>query len=735
MGRERAVGECRVCHGWGPVGADGRCPPCKAWARTNSIIGQCNRCGFTETVNPHHVCRLCYLVNNVDTRRDRQPFPPAQLILILPGVGRPERHAFRHPRPPWVWSSTTRPVDDESICPPLEPGQLMLLRPPRRFSHSLGERIDGRWVPGFEIVAAEVKRRAREFGHDTIRRQGTRRIANLLLAAARADGLERVPRSWIRTAPRGTDAYAVLAPFGLVDAGPERFVNAVPRSCPDCLSWGNEPVCAPCRSWRLKHQAGRCAWCRREPITIAERSGISLCRMCAVARQHRTDNGDDPTPLQLTLGGVLGPRFSSKAEVNRRAMSAAPVRAPSEHLVRADQLHLFDCERDWSRLPADENLPALTDQSQALIEAMRVFARERQWDPATTTFSVRTLTVLLSWIGAEMPIRAADIRALRRTLDKGTGNRTLAFLAAHDLLVPDPTTTASERWVTTHVDQYPDHIATEVHAWVRAMRGLGRRRRKPRSWKLIQNHLYAVRPLLNTWSTQYRSLRDVTEDHIVNGVRQVTGSAARHRLAGLRSIFGILKSERILPSDPTRTVTNSHARPLPTPLRDDQLRGLIERAEDPRAQLIVALVAVHALNVEEIRALRTDSLDNRAGTLTVVRPRGRTRILYLDELTRALIVRWLRHRHAMWPASPNPHLLFSSHGAHAADTPPLAVLTITNTFRRLGLQSRRVRSDRILHEATTTEDPVLLVRLFGITVPTAMRYLHAAHPHRTTPTR
>ncbi|WP_169619287.1 hypothetical protein [Rhodococcus sp. BL-253-APC-6A1W] len=345
------------------------------------------------------------------------------------------------------------------------------------------------------------------------------------------------------------------------------------------------------------------------------------------------------------------------------------------------------------------------------------------------------MTVLLSWIGAEMPIREADIRALRRTLYKGTGNRALAFLSAHGLLAPESSITSTERWVITHVDQYPDHIATEIRVWVQAMRGLGRRRRKPRSWKLIQNHLYAVRPLLDTWSARHRSLRDVTEDHIRDGVREVTGSAAHHHLAGLRSIFGMLKSERILPHDPTRGIANSRALPLPTPLRDDQLRGLIERAEDPRAQLIVALVAVHALNVEEVRALRTDSLDNRAGTLTVVRPRGRTRILYLDELTRTLIVRWLRHRHALWPASPNPHLLISSHGAHAANTPPLAALTITNTFRRLGLQSRRVRSDRILHEATTTEDPVLLISLFGITVPTAMRYLQAAHPHRTTPTR
>ncbi|MGW2770763.1 hypothetical protein [Streptomyces sp. NPDC001275] len=48
-----------------------------------------------------------------------------------------------------------------------------------------------------------------------------------------------------------------------------------------------------------------------------------------------------------------------------------------------------------------------------------------------------------------------------------------------------------------------------------------------------------------------------------------------------------------------------------------------------------------------------------------------------------------------------------------------------------GLTFDRLRQDRILDEAFTTGDPLKLMRLFGITEPTAMRYAAAAYPERT----
>jgi len=43
----------------------------------------------------------------------------------------------------------------------------------------------------------------------------------------------------------------------------------------------------------------------------------------------------------------------------------------------------------------------------------------------------------------------------------------------------------------------------------------------------------------------------------------------------------------------------------------------------------------------------------------------------------------------------------------------------------------QLRHDRILHEARETADPLRLMRLFGISDGTAMRYVTAAHPERT----
>ncbi|OEJ29951.1 hypothetical protein AS594_35710 [Streptomyces agglomeratus] len=42
-----------------------------------------------------------------------------------------------------------------------------------------------------------------------------------------------------------------------------------------------------------------------------------------------------------------------------------------------------------------------------------------------------------------------------------------------------------------------------------------------------------------------------------------------------------------------------------------------------------------------------------------------------------------------------------------------------------------LRQDRMLNEAFATGDPLKLMRLFGVTAQTAMRYVTAAHPEHT----
>jgi hypothetical protein len=56
---------------------------------------------------------------------------------------------------------------------------------------------------------------------------------------------------------------------------------------------------------------------------------------------------------------------------------------------------------------------------------------------------------------------------------------------------------------------------------------------------------------------------------------------------------------------------------------------------------------------------------------------------------------------------------------------------VTKTvFERVGISARKLRGDRIYDEARHTVDPVHLMRLFGLSTTTAMKYITAAHPDK-----
>jgi hypothetical protein len=55
---------------------------------------------------------------------------------------------------------------------------------------------------------------------------------------------------------------------------------------------------------------------------------------------------------------------------------------------------------------------------------------------------------------------------------------------------------------------------------------------------------------------------------------------------------------------------------------------------------------------------------------------------------------------------------------------------IANMFRPLGITPTALRVDRILDEAQHTADPIHLMRVFGVSKTTAIRYVSTAHPER-----
>ncbi|WP_242644498.1 hypothetical protein [Streptomyces laculatispora] len=86
-------------------------------------------------------------------------------------------------------------------------------------------------------------------------------------------------------------------------------------------------------------------------------------------------------------------------------------------------------------------------------------------------------------------------------------------------------------------------------------------------------------------------------------------------------------------------------------------------------------------------------------------------------------------------SNPATRLVLSLVALHATSGTDLRnlVLYVCRRFDPAGLTLRAVRADRIMDEALETEDPVHLVHVFGISITTAMKYIHTAHPHRGGP--
>ncbi|WP_139812797.1 site-specific integrase [Prescottella equi] len=277
------------------------------------------------------------------------------------------------------------------------------------------------------------------------------------------------------------------------------------------------------------------------------------------------------------------------------------------------------------------------------------------------------------------------------------------------------------------LQRVPAQYVDDVEVWIAALRGSGRRPSQPLEWVSIRNYLNFALPVLIDWAPRLTSLREVTRSDIELALADHTGSSTHNVHTALRSLFRGLRREKRVFADPARGVVGHYARKLPRPLPSDRLRGLLGQLADPRERLIVALVAVHAVGITEIRNLRIEHFDRSAGILTVER-RHHTHRLVLEELMMTLIRDWLTARSARWPTTRNPYLFISSQTA--VGTGPMSPYGLGTSFRRLGIAASRLRADRILDEATHSSDPVALIRVFGLGVTTAVRYVRAAHPGR-----
>ncbi|RSM64899.1 hypothetical protein DMB66_18470 [Actinoplanes sp. ATCC 53533] len=278
------------------------------------------------------------------------------------------------------------------------------------------------------------------------------------------------------------------------------------------------------------------------------------------------------------------------------------------------------------------------------------------------------------------------------------------------------------------LEEVPHAFVGDARRWVAVLRGQGRRQHRAVSWRTVANYLSYLLPVLHSWAGEADSLRQITRDHVSQAIKQRQGHPARALQTALRSLFRALKQERLIFRDPTAGITVSAVYLLPRAIPADQLRGLLDRATRPVAKVIIVLAAIHGLRPTEIARSRTADLDLSAGRLRIHRPTG-THLVYLDEVTHTIIAAWLRHRRQRWPKAVNPHLIITGHTA-LDDTAQIEMTTFYSMIAKLGVTPNALRRDRILDEARVTADPVHLMRVFGITDSTALKYIFAAHPER-----
>jgi hypothetical protein len=512
-------------------------------------------------------------------------------------------------------------------------------------------------------------------------------------------------------------------------AGPDHI-----ESCLGCLAWGVSRTyrsrCWTCRWWKTHYAEGDCICCARRTI-ISERRA---CRLCwEQARTHRkpgraVDLADARWGQQLFFANV-----QSSRKAPRRRLEPSPTRrgprgsgGQRRRLPRLSevahgqrfspvpwtQLVLFELELDPTAVAAVAMM-ADTELLRYCDEVVRDHAAAHGWTPKQTNDvrrSIRLVQALQHTPNAK--INATDVLRLPDLKGNVSAQSTLEVLGAAGLLVDDRTSPV-ERYFNAQVAGLPAEMTVQLRTWFDVMIDGSRTapRRHPRDPATVRLHIRALAPILRVWASQgHDSLADIDRGDIV-AVLPERGPRRHLTEQGLRSLFRVLKSRKLVFIDPIRAmpVTDTN-RNVPLPLDTDAIRAALN-APHPAAALAVALVAFHALTGRQLRALQlTDIADGR---LTI---EGRVIPLAAPVLPR--LAAWLDYRAATWPNTINPHLFINRRTG-----PRRTPVSRPFPWKQVNLRPQTLREDRILDEVRATGGDVRRIcELFGLSVEGALRY-------------
>lgn len=363
---------------------------------------------------------------------------------------------------------------------------------------------------------------------------------------------------------------------------------------------------------------------------------------------------------------------------------------------------------------ADPHLAAWVEQF------TREHAIRYTWSHELTS-RVRTgVNILLGFLQAPgAQLAAADVAVLTEANLPHVHVSTVLKRAG---LLTDDRVPAVLAWGEQHITALPSPMAGEVRAWLSTMHHGSTipPRRHPRSETTIRLHLHWALPALTHWAAHgTTSLREITPDDI-RAVLPPTAAARRQMGQGLRSLYRVLKAQRIVFTNPAAQVKTAFPDPtIPLPLHTEHIRAALDSA-DPVQALLSALIAFHGLTAHQLQHPPPHSYPRRP-------PRRRQPLGPARRPCARRLAAYLDHRRRQWPTTANPYLLV--HFRTATTGAPVGCRWIN---LRLGphLTTRSLRDDRLLDEALATDGDVKrLAALFAISPRTAQRYTQ----HLTSP--
>lgn len=512
----------------------------------------------------------------------------------------------------------------------------------------------------------------------------------------------------------------------------------LPRACRICLAWGtfNSLQCLACRSFAGIHPVGQCRGCaRRVPVNAG------YCRLCRhQARLLAGPGRYGPSELlrvartgqQLFLAHTQRTLWRHHANAPTPAC-ATPSPSPEYPAPRpappwtAQELFTLPPHLAGDRVLRGDH--ARQAHLAALGHAAEALGLRKGWTSHMRTAVANTLEALIArHPPGTQTYPASSVAALAGT----HRNTARAIEALSDLgMLHDDREDPLDRWLARQLAPLSQETAAQVTAWAQALRH-GSARHHATSELTWRNYLTQLMPALQAWSTAHTSLREITPEHILEFLHTPTAGDGHGRVSASRSLFRFLARERLIFADPIAqlppTATARTTAAIPTRLHPSAVTQLASTRRGPAAWLVTVMVAHHALNAADIRALTLDDVDLTARTL-----RARGHVRPLDAITEEAIHHYLTYRTQRWPHTTNTHLMVNQHAAHHHD--PVSRDWIRACIRTATTNLRTLRADRIPEEVEAHHRPDLLhiAAIFAIHPDSAKRYVDGIYTRDPTP--